>query len=47
MRLVQLREKVQEMSKNHVEELHELFGEELPSQGVKPKALIEGIISNH
>jgi len=29
------------MSKNHVEQLHELFGEELLSQGIKPKGLIE------
>jgi hypothetical protein len=29
------------MKNSHVEELHELFGEELPSQGIKPKGLIE------
>ena len=37
IRLAQLREQVVGMKNSHVEELHELFGEELPSQGVKPK----------
>ena len=41
LRLSQLRDQVQGMSKNHVEQLHELFGEELPSQGIRPKGLIE------
>jgi hypothetical protein len=49
LRFSTLRDKVQTMSKNHVEQLHELFGEELPSQGIKPKntnaIAIEGIIN--
>jgi hypothetical protein len=39
--LAQLRDQVQTMKTSQIEALHELFGEELPSQGVKPKGPIE------
>jgi hypothetical protein len=46
--LAQLRDQVQTMKTSQIEALHELFGEELPSQGVKPKGPIElDAVLNH
>lgn len=47
--LAQLRDQVQNMQTSQIEELHELFGEELPSQGVKPKGPIEldAVLNHH
>ena len=48
LRLTQLRDQVQTMQTSQIEELHELFGEELPSQGIKPKGLIDlDAVLNH
>ena len=47
--LAHLRDQVQTMQTSQIEELHELFGEELPSQGVKPKGPIEldAVLNHH
>jgi hypothetical protein len=48
LRLTQLRDQVQTMQSSQIEELHELFGEELPSQGIKPKGPIDlDAVLNH